>query len=369
MQEYIPFFQAEKRSIAEKLAKYFEYSGLETKIHFDEGKDAYILSVPSNKEKEAKKYYQAFYFVERDRIENDEKDIYPQEELDESRILLDSSDEVASADMDDLDSEDLNLYNSDSDNSDSNDVPYTDSEADTGETPDISDASNTDEAPYTNDAPYINEASNSDYDSSLKQSDISHEDIMADEDTDIDSENLTGDLENEQKSQVKSLLSGSGSYVMKAEKYKDYVGTQYVFLVLGIAGIIFVILNVIEVLTLLYGLFPNLIMGALFVYFIYVGISTGKKARQLKNEIDDEEQLTDKIKEWLKTTVTDEYLASISNSEISEELDYIKKTDTIRDMLNKEFGEQNRDYLDRLIEEFYTETFDASSDYTEEEVK
>ncbi len=187
--------------------------------------------------------------------------------------------------------------------------------------------------------------------------------------SDDSSEVIQNDLEKDEKAQMKSLLSSSGSYVMKSEKYKDYKGTEYVFLLLGIAGLIFVFLNIIEVLTLLYGLFPNLIMGALFVFFIYVGLSTGKKARLLKEEIEAENELTAKIIEWLHTTVTDEFLASITNSDLSEELDYIKKTETIRDMLNKEFGEQNRDYLDRLIEEFYSETFDASNEYIEGEVK
>ena len=35
---------------------------------------------------------------------------------------------------------------------------------------------------------------------------------------------------------------------MKSEKYKDYMGTLYMFLILGLAGIIFVILNIIGVL-------------------------------------------------------------------------------------------------------------------------
>jgi hypothetical protein len=36
----------------------------------------------------------------------------------------------------------------------------------------------------------------------------------------------------------------------------------------------------------------------------------------------------------------------------------MKQTDTIRDMLLAEFGEQNHDYLDRLIEEYYNQVFD-----------
>ncbi|TAH65260.1 MAG: hypothetical protein EWM47_11405 [Anaerolineaceae bacterium] len=342
MQEYIPFFQAEKRSIAEKLAKYFEYSGLETKIHFDEEKDAYILSVPSTKEREAKKYYQAFYFVERDRIEKEEMNQEDLEEYNESNILSDTSDaeafsdmateEIASANMDDVSSDTI---------SDTDD--------------DIDD----DQAPLLDKDDDVETPLQDDNDGASMQDDANPEDILTDDEEALsESTDIPNDIDEDQKASVKSLLSGSGSYVMKEEKYKDYVSTQYIFLLMGVAGIVFVILNVMEVLTLLYGIFPNLIMGAFFIFFIYVGISTGKKAKLLKLEIDEETRLRDRINEWLRNTVTDEFLASITNSELSEELDYIKKTDTIREMLLNEFGEQNSDFLDRLIEEFYTDTFD-----------
>ncbi|NLP17279.1 MAG: hypothetical protein GX379_09640 [Clostridiales bacterium] len=300
MQEYIPFFQAEKRSIAEKLAKYFEYSCLETKIHYDEEKDVYILSVPSDKEKEAKKYYQAFYFVERERIEKEEKsnDNDPIEKSSDEDDISSVEEEVAATEVN----------STDTDNGD-------------------------DTSPVTDE--------------------VSENNSSTDEEMD--------EILDEEQSSSKSLLrssGNSGSYVMKSEKYKDYNGTQFTFIFLGIAGLIFVALNVIEVITFLNGLFPNFVMGALFIFFIIVGISTGKKAKQLKLEIDEENQLTDKINDWLQTTVTEEFLASISNSELSDELDYIKKTEKIREMLISEFGEQNTDYLDRLIEEYYTNTFE-----------
>jgi hypothetical protein len=318
MQDYIPFFQAEKRSIAEKLAKYFEYSGLEAKIHFDEERDSYIVSVPAQKEKEAKKFYQAFYFVERDRIENEEKSRESLEEYNESNIISGTSE-------DDSAESSLELSNEE--------IASTDIDA-------------------------------------LDSATVSDPDEATDEaDNATSTDDVPNDFDVDEKALVKDLLSESGTYVMKSEKYKDYVSTQYVFLILGIAGIIFVFLNVIGVLSVLYGLFPNLVMGALFIFFFFVGITTGKKARLLKKEIDDESQLTAKITEWLHTNVTEEFLSTISNPDLSEELDYIKKTDTIRDMLIKEFGEQNRDYLDRLIEDFYSETFDTSKDYIEDEAK
>lgn len=322
MQDYIPFFQAEKRSIAEKLAKYFNYSGIDTKIYFDEEKDSYILSVPSDKEKEAKKHYQAFYFVERDTsLDN----MYSQTEQEE---IASSIEEGADTDKT-LASEDT------SDDIRSNEL----------QTDDVDEDSSDDISLETDD------------DLEAYETEVADNAIEADEIDNASEDNLEDSLD-EEKSAIKSLLSDSGSYVMKSEKYKDYVSTQYVFILLGIAGIIFVILNLMEILTLLNGLYPNIIMGALFLFFIYIGISTGRKAKELKLDIDEETKLTDKINEWLHNTVTEEFLTSISNTKLSEELDYINKSNTIRDMLIIEFGDQDPSYLDRLIEEFYSKSFD-----------
>ncbi len=296
MQHFIPFFQGEKRSIAERLAKYFEYSGLESKIQYDEEEDIYIVSVPADKEKEAKKYYQAFYFVERERADKGENDL-------DTLSSASDSNEDTTPNNDEQSLEEINL-------------------------PDLEDDVNKD----------------------------NDEDEEKDEDKDKDKsavESLDDIDSNLKDSSIRSLMSGQSTYVMKSEKYKDYTGTQYIFIILGLAGILFVIINILGILTFINGLFSNIIMGALFLFFVFVGISTGKKAKQLKPEIDEENQLTDKIKEWLHNTVTEEFLTSISDITISEELDYIKKTDIIRDMINSEFGEQNPDYLYRLIDEYF----------------
>lgn len=302
MQEYTPFFQGEKRNVTEKLAKYFEHSGLETKIHFDDEKLIYILSVLADKEKEARKLYQAFYFTEREHIDN----------LEDNEV--DELDEVYE------DNEDIDTLEE------------------------------------------IGESLKEDSEDKVTDDDTT--DMVEDDLTESVSDEVAAGIDdpNDDTPNLPSLLSSSGSYVMKSEKYNDYIGTFYIFLFLGVAGIIFVILNITEVLSLLNGLFPNLIMGALFLFFIYVGISTGIKAKNLQYEIEEEKHLTDKINQWLSNNVTDKFLKSISNEDISDELDYIKKSETIRDMLIKEFGDINTDYLDRLIEDFYSNNFDPTED-------
>jgi hypothetical protein len=303
VEEYIPFFQSETKKIAEKLAKFFSYSELKSVIRYNEELEAYIVYVPSHKRKDAQKLYQAFYFVERERHENG---------LDEE-------------------------------------------EDDNGE-----------ERPKASE-----ELSDEEAKVEAEEAELSSEEAKASEDTHIQENFIEGkalyrdswnekdtaeDMEEEEEEAEKIAPS---TYVMKAERYKDYTSTVSVFLGLGILGLIFVILNIVGVLSVLNGILPLSVMGVLFLFFIIVGISTQKKARELRLEIDDEKKMTDQINEWLKENVTAEYLGSLGDDSISAELNYIRVTETIKERLEEIFPGQNSDFLDRLIEEFYSANFDT----------
>lgn len=147
-------------------------------------------------------------------------------------------------------------------------------------------------------------------------------------------------------------------YVMKADQYKDLSGTVLIFLLFGLAGIAFVILNITGVISILNGLVPNTVLTIVFLAFLYVAYSTNQKAKQIKSEIEAENQLTERINEWLEQHIDDRFLASLRSDDVSEELNYIRITDEMKEMLIKEFGPQNLAYLDRLIEEYYSKNFD-----------
>lgn len=149
----------------------------------------------------------------------------------------------------------------------------------------------------------------------------------------------------------------AGAYVFKADRYRDLAGTVGIFLFFGAIGLVFVLLNVFGFLTVLNGWMPNLIMGAMFAAFLYVASSTNQKAKTIRAEIEIENKLTDDINTWLKENVTKEYLTSIYDDSFSEELNYIKMTETIKELLLVKFGNQNLSYLDRLVEEYYNNNF------------
>ena len=278
----VPFFQAEDKKIAEKLVKFFHYSELNATTSYDEKNDSYIVSIPPKEEAEAKKLYQAFYFVERERMEQGESDLFE------------------AADISEQDSDDFG---------------------------DDNEASSFDDN-------YLIEPADTETEDTCQPITPGDEINAFDEEAD----------------------SGK-DYVMKADQYKDLTGTFWIFLLFGIAGLVIVFLNIIEVLHFFNGWIPNGVMTALFLFFLYVAFSTQKKAQKIRSEIDEENQLTAKINDWLKQTVTESYLSSLKDNTVSDEVNYIRVTDSIKEALMKEFGKQNLSYLDRLIEEYYTENF------------
>ena len=271
--ELVPFFQAEDKIIAEKLVSYFKYSNMPSDLSYHEENEVYLVNIPPRMEKEARKLYQAFYFVERENIANG---IYK-----DNRTTA-SDEETAPNPMVEVLVDDY--------------VPQHSEEGESEE--------------------YIDPVEDT-------------------EDEGVD----------------------KGAYVFKADRYKDLAGTVGIFLFFGAVGLVFVILNMAGILTILNGWLPNVVMGALFLGFLYIAFSTRQKAQTIRDEIAVENKLTEDINAWLKENITTDYLSSIHKDNLSEELNYIKMTDTIKELLIKNFGKQNLSYLDRLVEEYYNNNF------------
>jgi hypothetical protein len=286
--ELVPFFQAEDKKMADKLASYFRYSNLPSEVTYSDENEVYLVNIPPRMENHARKLYQAFYFVERDNIESGMyKDNTQKPSKNDARANNEDSEAMADSITEEISAELM------------------------GEEVD----------------PFYSE------------------EVV--EDDSVTLEDVVEDDEGVEK----------GVYVFKADRYKDLAGTVGIFMFFGIAGLIFVILNMAGILSLLNGWIPNTVMAALFIFFLYVAFSTKKNAGKVRNEIDAENKLTEEINQWLKENVTQNYLASIHIDSASEELNYIKMTDTIKEQLLEKFGKQNLSYLDRLVEEYYNDNF------------
>lgn len=310
--ELIPFFQAEDKRVAERLADFFVYSDLNSAVFYDEENDCYIVAIDPKKQLEAKKLYQAFYFVERERMLKGESDVFSK--LEDEQVQ--EEDEPASA------------------------AEANDDETAKGATP------TEDKSPFV----------------IIEEEDDPESDLLDDAADEAESDNISSGKSSDDAaaSSADSEADDSAGYVMKADRYRDLTGTVWLFAIFGLAGLIFVLLNVLGTLNILTGWLPNTIMAALFIFFLYVAVSTGIRAKKLKAEIAAEEELTKKINEWLANNVTEEFLKQISDENATSEVNYLKQVATIKEMLIKEFGDQNPAYLDRLIEEYYSDSFDKT---------
>lgn len=287
--ELVPFFQAESKKLADKLVSYFQYSNLTSEVSFDDENQVYVVNIPPDMEKHAKKLYQAFYFVERENIVSGKY-------KDDTDMGTESPEESSENDPEDVSNAEMN-----------------------------------------------------------QEAELELIDEDAELPTDEESKDNEEFLDPEEEPAEEGVIGGA--YVFKADRYRDLAGTVWIFLFFGVVGLGFVLLNVAGILTVLNGWMPNLIMGALFIFFLYVAISTNQKAKTIRAEIEAENKLTEDINVWLKENVTKDFLSTLHEDNISEELNYIKMTEAIKVLLIQKFGTQNLSYLDRLVEEFYNSNF------------
>ena len=130
------------------------------------------------------------------------------------------------------------------------------------------------------------------------------------------------------------------------------------FLVFGIVGLAFVILNLTGVLKLLTASFSLLVMTAMFIAFIVIGILSYKKAGNIKEEAAQETEVIKELTRWLENAVTREELEACEEEAAGAELAYLKKLELLRSTLAQAFPEIDDSFLDQFVEDFYNSHFE-----------
>lgn len=113
----------------------------------------------------------------------------------------------------------------------------------------------------------------------------------------------------------------SASFTKKSDKYSDVFSTAILFLIFGIAGIIYTILCIFNV-TGKYRLFNNpfqyTIAIIMFVIFTAIGIASYIQSRVLKKGIAGEENSINLVNAYLKENLTLEYISNVTSGTISK---------------------------------------------------
>lgn len=153
-----------------------------------------------------------------------------------------------------------------------------------------------------------------------------------------------------------------GTYRKKSERADDLKSSGEVLLVFGILGCIAMILIDLGILPIRFGnrIMMNVIMFALFLFFIGFGIYSLKGARKFRTEASEEDALTERIHAWVKVYLTAEDIdraACIEDAD-AEEIRFFKRTETIKKKIAEEFDGVEEAYLDSLSENVYQELFE-----------
>ena len=110
-------------------------------------------------------------------------------------------------------------------------------------------------------------------------------------------------------------------------------------------------------------LLMGIVLAAVSLCFIALGISSFRKASQLRGRIDEEKRTTSTITEWFLSTYTPDQIdtavdALLDREDVSDEERCLARQDIMRQYIEREYPVQE-DYLDKLCEDLYEMTFPA----------
>lgn len=142
------------------------------------------------------------------------------------------------------------------------------------------------------------------------------------------------------------------AYVKVEDKYKENKASGQMFLAVGVLGLAFTVLNAVGVLSIFSGGFTLIIIAALFVAFVFIGISSLRHAKELEGQISTEEDKTAKIMEWMKANLTEEILSSADDPASTAEENDIFRYDYARKLLIEAWPGMDENYVDHLLDEY-----------------
>ena len=161
-----------------------------------------------------------------------------------------------------------------------------------------------------------------------------------------------------------------GVYRNYEEKAADNKSSAYTLLVVGIIGIIVIILCFCDVIKLPLSESSRFmilgVMGAMFLFFIVMGVVSMKNAGKYAKKAESEKELTKELEKWFVECVTadkiDEGLFTEDEADFSEEQKYFKRFDRMKELLSERFLNLNEGYMDRFLDKHYQDIFGDKED-------
>ncbi len=148
------------------------------------------------------------------------------------------------------------------------------------------------------------------------------------------------------------------TYVKTKDRYQDYHSTFYLFFTVGLIMLIVTILSILEIITIFNSVMQFVVLGLISISFMFIGINSERKARQIKAMVDTEQNVTEELMSWLNEHITKDSLAVLNQEHVSEEALILKKLEFIKESVLAEFDIDDETFLDQLIEDYYYQNLD-----------
>ncbi|MBO4980684.1 MAG: hypothetical protein J6C84_02150 [Lachnospiraceae bacterium] len=149
--------------------------------------------------------------------------------------------------------------------------------------------------------------------------------------------------------------SGSGRYHKSADRAEENRSSAWVLLGAGGIGLFAMALGIAGVLPfdignqyMFYG-----VMSALFLVFLVMGVVSLKNAKQFATKAESENSLKNTLTAWCRDNLTGESVdAELSGAKADpEEILYFKRSEIIKERLNRQFVNLDQAFLDQFIDE------------------
>lgn len=192
--------------------------------------------------------------------------------------------------------------------------------------------------------------------------------VVADETEDEFSENDENELSPEEVMEmVKSRPRPTkiDTFVKASDRAENYRSSAFALLIVGGFGIVFLILAYLGIIKIALAANINIlfyaVMGFMFIVFIVVGIKSLSAAKVIQSTSKDEEDLTNKIYEYMRTEFTKDSIDEMAIKDeivLSEEEKFFPRSIVMRNLINEKFGELDDAFMTELVENAYSEMFD-----------
>lgn len=168
------------------------------------------------------------------------------------------------------------------------------------------------------------------------------------------------EIKDEEANELLSDLRTEAStvYVNKKDKFTDLKFSGYSFLIFAVIGYAIVAVNAAGVIRI-FNTYSTAILAVVFTVFLGIGISSLLKAGKVKRLVSEEEDVVEKVQQYIDEHFTDDYLASLGDDGLSEEEQFFHVTGILKKELAGQFPLFSKAYGDQLVDDRYGEFCDS----------